>query len=106
MTAFRQALAACGLSAREAATFLDVRNDTVLSWSSGRRTPPPGAWQALANLYARMEDAADAAIDLIDEHDPDQIELDATGLHGAWPCPGTADAVKAMIFLRLAVSDP
>jgi len=50
-TLFGAALQQCGLSTREAADYFSVSHDTVLSWSSGRRRAPDGAWTALRHLY-------------------------------------------------------
>jgi hypothetical protein len=49
----------CGLSIREAAAFHGVREDTVYSWSAGRRTAPAGAMSELRDLAALIEQAAD-----------------------------------------------
>lgn len=102
-TAFKQAIAICGLSQQEAAEFLDVRLDIVKSWCSDRNTPPEGAWAELAELYDRMDEAAESARDLINEHKPDKLEFSYSGRCGKWPSVRCADTVEAMIRLRLAI---
>lgn len=103
MSAFKQALAICGLTQSEAADFLNVRLDTVKSWSSGRNPVPDGVWQQLGEIYDRMDESADNAVELIREKQPDEIEFSYSGEHGRWPSVGTAFAVEAMIRLRLAI---
>ena len=54
MTNFKTALQICGLSHREAATFLNVRPDTVHSWSNGRNPVPAGVLDQLSDLYKSL----------------------------------------------------
>ena len=86
MTLVSALISACGLSNREAAKYLDVRLDTLHSWSSGRRTPPDGAVHQLAQLYVDVLDA-------IDRSDP----------KAEWPTEGTAAVVQAGITARQMV---
>lgn len=65
-TAFALLCARCGLSQREAAEFLDMRQDSVASYFVGRRRPPPGAIENLRDLYAVIEDAAEKGLAQID----------------------------------------
>lgn len=100
-TAFKHAIAACGFSQREAAVFLGVSTASVASWCSDRRTPPDGVWKELGELYDLMDECAEQIIALIEEKKPDEIEFSYSGEHGRWPCVGIADAVEAMVRLRL-----
>jgi hypothetical protein len=59
MTPFSLLCGICGLSTREAAAFHGVRHDTTLSWSSGRRSPPPAVLEDLVRLAEVIK--ADAA---------------------------------------------
>ena len=98
MTTFASALRLCGLSQQEAAAFFDVRLDTVKSWSANRNPVPDGVWQMLADLWRRIEDAADTAS--VDEAIADSRSRmncsadDAEGLPG-----GAVDAAGAMALL-------
>ena len=65
MTPFRLLLDLSGLSQREAAAFLDARPDTVVSWSSGRRTAPVGAVDEMAQLVEAQTQAAHNALEQI-----------------------------------------
>ena len=58
MTPLAASLQLCGLSQREAAAFLDVRLDTLKSWSSGRGPTPEGVMRELAALQGRIVKAA------------------------------------------------
>ena len=57
MTMIAALITACGLSQSEAANLLNVRRDTVKSWSAGRRTVPVGVTRQLAQLYVDVLDA-------------------------------------------------
>lgn len=102
-TTFTLLAGACGLSHREAAAFLDVRIDTVKSWSAGRNPVPAGVVAQLADLAQRIIAAADEAAEhtreLIGDGDaPEAIELGvASDDHEArtlgWPCAGAHKAV-------------
>lgn len=97
-TTFSAALQICGLSQSQAAEFLGVRPDTVKSWGAGRNPPPAGVWDMLADLYARIEMAADDARDRLPDNVLilDNIEADdEDGL------PGDGPAISgAMALLR------
>lgn len=56
-TLFAATLSGLGLSQSEAADFLEVRIDTVKSWSAGRNGVPAGVWTQLHGL-AKMQDKA------------------------------------------------
>ena len=79
MTPFSLLLQLSGLTQREAATFLDSREDTVRSWSLGRRNAPPGVIEQMRDLIDRQEEAAVQAIRQIeamsDDMTPDEIEI-------------------------------
>ena len=99
----------CGLSHREAADWLDVRPDTVKSWSAGRRVAPDGVVEALADLAERIDEAADQVVNHLDSLDPDaearDIEIGlAADDHEArdlgWPCVGAHRAVIGLTIAR------
>jgi hypothetical protein len=98
MTTFSSAIRLCGLSRREAADYFGVRLDTVGSWSSGSNPVPPGVWDMLADLWRRIEDAADSASLDPAVNDPRALHNleadDADGLPG-----GAAEAAGAMALL-------
>ncbi|TKD17940.1 hypothetical protein FBT96_12410 [Rhodobacter capsulatus] len=105
-TTFAAAIAICGLSQQEAADYLGVRIDTVKSWSSGRNPPPDGVWGMLADLYRRVENAADHASsqiepDLMDKRAMNNLQADS----GEDPLPGGAAAVAGAMALLLAIGD-
>lgn len=58
---FGAACAVLGLSATDVAERLDVRPDTARSWITGRRTPPPAAWAALALIYKAQSEVVGGA---------------------------------------------
>ena len=102
----------CGLSSREAAEFLEVRPDTIKSWSSGRRDAPPGTVDRLRALYAKIERAADALSALVAEQinaskPPTMIEFglatDAEARSLGWPCVGAQSAALGIAAARAIV---
>lgn len=102
MTIFAAALRLVGLSHAEAASFFGVRPDTVKSWSSGRNRIPAGVWARLRDLYETQQVAVDAALDLIDEKQPDEIAPDIAGPRSKqWPSPGAHMAVAAAVALSI-----
>ncbi len=107
MSAFKSAIGVCGLSQTEAADFFQVSLDTVKSWCSGRSNPPLGVWQMLASLFEQVQEAADAAADVmaIDGIDPrawNNIEADIPG--DELPVDGALRAAGAMALL-MAIRD-
>lgn len=101
----------CGLSHREAAAFLEVRLDTVKSWSAGRNCTPDAVLDQLAELAALIDEAADRVVAMTDEQvlahgsEPEVIELGiAADDHEAqllgWPCVGTHRAAIALAVAR------
>lgn len=104
----------CGLSSREAAGFLAVRDDTIKSWSSGRRTAPDGAIAQLRTLYAKIERAAGEAEALLAKltaeqgSEPEVVELglsrdDAEAHALGWPCVGAHAAALGLAKARLKI---
>lgn len=67
---FKATLSLCGLTLQRASEYLDVRRDTVVSWSADRSSPPEGIWIQLADLYAEVNKAGF-------DRNP-QIDLNAT----------------------------
>jgi DNA-binding XRE family transcriptional regulator len=105
MTTFKHALSVCGLSQQQAAEFLGVSLQSVKHWSSGRSQPPEGVWRMLADLFERVQDAADFAADhmALDGIDPRawaHIEADT----GDDPLPAGADGAAGAMALLMAVS--
>lgn len=106
-TAFTLLSQRCGLSLREAANFLGVRIDTVKSWSSGRNPAPAGVIDELRRLYGRIEGAAEAAIQQIedvatDAGQPETVEMgisadDHEAQSLGWPCVGAHAAVIGLV---------
>lgn len=72
-TLYAACLSRLGLSQTEAASLHSVRLDTVKSWSSGRNTPPPGAFDDLREYEAGIVSDAEA---LFEQAEPEQIEID------------------------------
>jgi len=100
----------CGLSHREAAEWLGVRLDTVKSWSAGRNGTPDRVINNLVDLAAKIDIAANEAIDCIDEvasscGERRTIEIglssdDAEAQSLGWPCVGAHKAVSGLIVSR------
>lgn len=106
MTTFKAAIAICGLSQGEAATFLGVSIGSVKDWGRGKGAPPPGVWEMLADLYARIEDASDFASSQIEPGLMDRRAMNnVTADDGADPLPGGGDAVAGAMALLMAVRD-
>ncbi len=103
-TAYALILNRCGLSHTAAAAYLDVRPDTVSSWSSGRNAAPPGVWEQLRALYHQIDRAAAEAVQSIG-WGPDVIELglastDEEARSLGWPCVGAHAAVLGLVAAR------
>ena len=113
MTPFRLILDSSGLSIQEAAAYLDVRLDTVLSWSSGRRTPRRRIVHEVLALIDRQGQAAREILTVIERsvagHDaPAEIEIGfAADDHEAralgWPA---ASAHAAVIRRLIEIAPP
>lgn len=111
-TIFSMLAHVCGLSHREAADHLDVRLDTIKSWSSGRNPTPPGALSQLAALADRIDSAADHIVETamaqtegMDRGDGlIQIGLatdDTEARDLGWPCVGAHRAALGLAAARL-----
>ncbi|MDP9195226.1 MAG: hypothetical protein M3O22_00380 [Pseudomonadota bacterium] len=93
-TVFQILLQSCGLSHREAAEFLDVRPDTIKSWSSGRRAVPEGAVNQILTLLKAQAKAAQETVRVIQRNPyAETIELgyasdDAEAQGLGWFCVG------------------
>jgi hypothetical protein len=102
MSTFHALIQACGLSLREAAEFLNAREDTIKSWSSGRRSTPDGALAELAGLAARIVKSAHEGLAEIDRHETAEIELglacdDYEAQALGWPCVGAHRACLGLV---------
>jgi len=97
----------CGLSLREAAEFHGTSENSVMSWSAGRRNPPAGIIAELRALYAQIETAAADLVTLAREAGPEvEIELglaadDAEARSIGWPCVGAHAAALGLAAARL-----
>jgi hypothetical protein len=102
-SSFALLLDRCGLSVREAAAFLRVREDTVKSWRTGRNPTPPGVFVSLRTLYAGQTNAAGEALALLSSAPSDMVvELglasdDAEAQLLGFPCVGAHAAVLGMV---------
>lgn len=106
MTTYKSALSICGLSQQEAAIFHGVSLASIKDWCRGRSTPPEGVWGQLADLYQRIEDAADHASaqlepDLMDRRVMNNVAADS----GENPLPGGGDMVAGAMALLLAIRE-
>ncbi|MBF0250593.1 MAG: hypothetical protein HQL35_08210 [Alphaproteobacteria bacterium] len=98
----------CGLSQRESAAFLDAREDTIKSWSSGRRQAPDGVIGQLAELADAIDAAADRLVAAVADNAPPGdgvIELgvasdDAEAQSIGWPCVGAHRAALGLAVAR------
>lgn len=93
MSVFKQALALCGLSTyQQASEYLSnaigrpVSPDTVKNLAHDRARVNPDLWEALRELWETINTSADQALDLIEEKDPDSVELLVDGARSSeWP---------------------
>jgi hypothetical protein len=100
-----------GLSLAQASAFLDARQDSVMSWSSGRRSTPPGVIDELQDLVFRQQVAAQEAAAVILKKIkkcglPETIEIGiAADDHEAqslgWPAVSAHAAVVGMTLALL-----
>lgn len=102
----------CGLSQIEAAAFHDVNINTVKSWCSGRSAAPLGVLEELAELYTKINNAAEqtlrhlsgAQVDATSTGNPiDVIEIgvavdDAEAQSIGWPCVGAQRAYLGLVL--------
>lgn len=113
MTLFALLIDRCGLSHQEAAEFLQVRRDTVHSWSTDRRPAPAGVIGQLRALYRAIDRAANEAMAELgraikQRGAPEVIELGlASDDHEArslgLPCVGAHAALLGLVAARLDV---
>lgn len=101
-TTFAAAIQLCGLSQPQAAEFLGVRLDTVKSWGAGRNPAPGGAWEMLAELWRRIESAADnASMNEAISSPASYHHLAADDMDGL---PGGADEAAGAMALLIALA--
>lgn len=104
MTLFASILAGLGLSQSEAADYLDVRVDTLKSWSSGRRSPPDGVLKNLHELSERQRHGAEETFKIWKRAGrPAEIEVglasdDFEAQQLGWPSVGAHAAVIRRIW--------
>lgn len=105
MTTFKYILMQCGLSHREAAQFLNVADETINSWSSGRRNPPEGVFHELAALQEKIRDLAYEKAEKIIDNNLAVIEprfytcWEIDSAYDCLPCEGSRKAAGALAFL-------
>ncbi|WP_148293760.1 hypothetical protein [Azospirillum sp. B4] len=107
-TTLRAALLACGLSTREAAEFLNVRQDTINKAINGKERTPDGWLYELRALNLRQRRAAQHALDQVavltkEQGAPVAVDYgvpvdDTEARHLGWPCIGAANAVASMVW--------
>ena len=105
-TAFALLIQLCGLSSREAADFLGVRDDTARNWRTGRDAAPEGVLRELAEMVGRIETAADEAVGVLEQAGAGPggvVELgyaadDAEARSLGWPCAAAHRAALAPIL--------
>lgn len=107
MTIFAAALRHTGLSTDEAADYLSekceraISAQTVRDMSSGRSKVGPGVWDALRELYFSMLQASEAALDVIDEQDPEEVTFtQASKRSSEWPSQRVHLNVLALVALQ------
>lgn len=106
MTTFKAAIAICGLSQSEAAEYLGVSIQSVKNWGSGKSAPPIGVWEMLADLYQRVEDAADGACSMIEPDLSDRMVMNNIAADcGDDPLPGRGPDVAGAMALLLAIKE-
>lgn len=106
MTMFKSALALCGLSQAQAAEFFGVRLDTVKSWTSGRKNPPIDAWRMLADLYGKVVNVSEDALDTLDTDDLTRESINSFALqYDGERLPEHAETVAAAMFLLARLAD-
>ena len=108
MTPLALLSALSGLSQRETAEFLDVRIDTVKSWSSGRNACREEFLDELRGLVKKQERAAAEMLAQLarlreSQGAPDIIELgfpadDSEAQSLGWPCVGAWSAMAARVI--------
>lgn len=106
MTLFDLLRRACGLSQQEAADLLGVALATVKAWGRAKNKAPPGVIAELRALYARIDEAANQMLDVIEEQDPTDIELGfPADEHEAqamgWPCVGAWRAMAGIVVAAI-----
>jgi len=108
MTPFSALCGLAGLSLREASEFLHVPRNTINSWTTGRRSTPPGALDELQKLIHKQRSSAEDIIlqihDLAESNDtPAEIEIGfPANEHEAkalgWPSVGAWAAMAARVI--------
>jgi hypothetical protein len=104
MTTYKAAIAICGLSQQEAANFHNVSIASVKGWCRGRSAPPIGAWQQLADLFLRIEAAADFASEMIEPEMMDRRAMSNLAADdGPDPLPGDGDLAAGALAIFWAL---
>lgn len=106
MSTFKSALSVCGLSRPEAAEYLGVAEVTIDKWAQGRRTVPVGVWRMVADLYERIQDAAEHAADfMVNEGMPKSAFENVEADLGTDDTPDGAARAAGAIALLIAVKE-
>lgn len=106
MTLFATILQSLGLSQAEAAAYLNVRPDTVKSWSAGRNPVRSGVYSELRALAVKQRTAAVEAFKAWREaKKPGEIEFalpdDAEINRRGWPSRGAFLTIAAHLWAML-----
>ena len=90
----------------ECADYLDVRLDSVRSWSSGRRNVPQGVEAKLIELWNLMEDEASRIIEeSVDAQQSIEFGIPSSREEAnelGWPSAGTFMRIAALVASNLA----
>lgn len=92
----------CGMSHKEAAAFHKTKIETVNAWATGKKASPEDANYALCELYLMIQTMAFDTVDMIDEQNPEGVELDAAqsdeeAQELGLPCVGAHRAALAIV---------
>lgn len=87
--------------------FLGVSASSIQSFDTGRRPVPDGVWDMMANLFARIENAANFAADHMADNGIGAGAFENIEADGADPLPeGSAKIAGAMALLMALYDEP
>lgn len=112
MSTFKSALAICGLTYDQAAEYFEsiglgpVSKATIMDMSRGKSLIGNDKWEALADLYQRIEDAADFTSANLESGLMDgRVKSNVRADDGEDPLPGHGADVAGAMALLMAVRD-
>lgn len=98
---FTTACRLCGLSTKEAAELLGIAYQSARDMARKKTRVPPGIRRELAEIYDRMDEAVEEAIEVVRSTTPDTpVDLVVGRVSPDWP-PALRRAVAAMVRLRM-----